>query len=803
MSNPPNSRVSQQRQHGFLQGLHNLMAIRGMPLPPALTGIPVPNYDHSTSPWSAIEPGSEVGTFKVAGKDVNLFRLWGTVFQNGGGRVLEANNAWASLLPQFDLPEEFPTVQANGSTSVAKMLSQYYMAILLPFEESYRKNMQENQRKASLANRQAMMGNAPMPGSQPMPQQAIPNNAAQMQRNVNTPVQGMVGGGQPANGMPRYPSMPPQPQSRPASGMLMQGADSMLPTNHAPDLNMLDQDGQGIKRKLEIGDLEKRARPRTEPQPGSPMSIPSMDRNPSEPPPQVPQAPSAPAVAPPRPRTQPSRRKIEYIPLAREVDTYGGRDLRFIEGETVFSAQRRPLRELNDWGTVDIECLTMSIRSRLGPELSYALTTFTLLSTMRGQTPGSGFPIQQCPDLLEEALDLVEDIAFGGYEESHDPTLDSFDDDASIVTNHQLVNHILDEQSLPFAGLEPHQGSKDADLGPQQRPANYIVTVFNIIRNLTVIDDNIRYLAHHTRLLDVLLRTCKVVEKDGAFKPASPALSLNDLVLIRKDMLYSLLALSGFTNLASPDIPPKAASRITKRIFELIASYLIDPQEAVPPTYSVQHIGIPFGGNMRPSTLVQIALETWNHFSQPDPIRKLMVKAIPHHLLWTLFEALVHRLPMSDLDFQLVSREIWLSHLEAIIMAIYSLAFMAPPDLKEKMRSDRKLKFNAISARMLQRFFMNGAELRAIFLVCARRVTETLKVLDDKKDPFENPVDSTGPTLSFGMGFADASDNGPEKGTGLLGGYSRDLWPTLTLREVQSDEIMFGELESLVRVECQ
>src|ERR1700722_14565805 len=99
------------------------------------------------------------------------------------------------------------------------------------------------------------------------------------------------------------------------------------------------------------------------------------------------------AVAPPRPRPQPSRRKIEYIPLAREVDSHG---LRLIEEELSRITRCRPLQDINEWGTVDIEALTMSIRSRLSTELSYALTTFTLLSTMRGQTPGSGFPIVQC-----------------------------------------------------------------------------------------------------------------------------------------------------------------------------------------------------------------------------------------------------------------------------------------------------------------------------------------------------------------------------------------------------------------------
>ena len=77
-----------QRQQGFLQGLANVMAKRGTPLPPALTGVPVPNYDPAA--WKGIDTSSEVGSFRLAGKDIDLFKLWGLVFQNGGGSAVSA-----------------------------------------------------------------------------------------------------------------------------------------------------------------------------------------------------------------------------------------------------------------------------------------------------------------------------------------------------------------------------------------------------------------------------------------------------------------------------------------------------------------------------------------------------------------------------------------------------------------------------------------------------------------------------------------------------------------------------------------
>jgi SWI/SNF chromatin-remodeling complex subunit SWI1 len=87
--NPTQAAVQlRQRQVAFLNGLANIMSKRNTPLPPALTGVPTPDYDHTNSPWKLIEPSSEVGSFRLAGKDVNLFKLWGLVQHNGGGHAV-------------------------------------------------------------------------------------------------------------------------------------------------------------------------------------------------------------------------------------------------------------------------------------------------------------------------------------------------------------------------------------------------------------------------------------------------------------------------------------------------------------------------------------------------------------------------------------------------------------------------------------------------------------------------------------------------------------------------------------------
>lgn len=137
------------RQYAFLQGLAKMMLSRNAPLPPSITGVDVP-FDPATSLWRQLEPGSEVGSIKLVGRDVDLFRLWLIVYQQGGAGKM-AQSAWLNVLSVFGLPEQLPHPQENGNTSTAVTLAQIYMSLLGAFDEAYNKNMSDNQRTA-LAN---------------------------------------------------------------------------------------------------------------------------------------------------------------------------------------------------------------------------------------------------------------------------------------------------------------------------------------------------------------------------------------------------------------------------------------------------------------------------------------------------------------------------------------------------------------------------------------------------------------------------------------------------------------------------
>lgn len=71
------------RREEFLKFVAGLMNARQTPLPSSITGIPSV-YDPATSPWKSIEPTADPGGFRLASKDVDLFKLWQLVLSQGG-----------------------------------------------------------------------------------------------------------------------------------------------------------------------------------------------------------------------------------------------------------------------------------------------------------------------------------------------------------------------------------------------------------------------------------------------------------------------------------------------------------------------------------------------------------------------------------------------------------------------------------------------------------------------------------------------------------------------------------------------
>lgn len=77
--------TSQPRRQRFLAGLSQFMIVLGTPLPPTLTGVPNPAYDSHKSKWKILAISTrDTGIVRIAGQEVDLFKLFSLVFQAGG-----------------------------------------------------------------------------------------------------------------------------------------------------------------------------------------------------------------------------------------------------------------------------------------------------------------------------------------------------------------------------------------------------------------------------------------------------------------------------------------------------------------------------------------------------------------------------------------------------------------------------------------------------------------------------------------------------------------------------------------------
>ena len=131
-------------------------------------------------------------------------------------------NAWPQLLPQFDLPEYLPAPTPNGQRATSAILASYYNAIIQPFEEAYRRNVQDANRKAMMAagrppGAPVVPNNPPNMLSQ-TPSSALPGTSSQLSGSVNN-MMGLlnqsVSGGQSAS--VSITGSPPASQTLPQS----------------------------------------------------------------------------------------------------------------------------------------------------------------------------------------------------------------------------------------------------------------------------------------------------------------------------------------------------------------------------------------------------------------------------------------------------------------------------------------------------------------------------------------------------------------------------------------------------------
>lgn len=513
------------------------------------------------------------------------------------------------------------------------------------------------------------------------------------------------------------------------------------------------------------------------------------------------------------------RRKIEYVPLVRVMTSHGGRELGPIESEFHQQTARRPARTIEEYGAVDIDWLTMSLRSGLRIEVSHALGVVFHLAWLRaGNGTNTGLPMAQCDDLADVLLDLLEETAFGTVPDAEEP------DDAhlneKIVTNRQLARYVQEAEDGLFAGLESDKQRKL--MGPETPPWEIIYTITIIFSNLSSVPENLGFFANFPRLLDVMLRVAMLaptqpVTPDTAPRPASKVLKLHHLLRIRKQVT-NMVSLIGYEYDLSRN-PPRTA----RRLYSLLAAILMDPEECHSPATHPQHPSfLQTLPPRQPSVIIDLALDAFSRVTHPDVNRTALGRNVPPEAVWALTQHLARLLPVTDSDISVIQNEIWLSFITKVAQCIYSLVVLAPTSIRRKMKSSPSLRTS------LTRFLRactregGGGASAAMYRNMApavrecvdfywRRIVEILRVIDEEEDPLASMFDpdghaggaGSGGAVGFGIGgsYGEHNSKPPARGTGVLGGIRNDfLWGAM-YQAAMTDATIFDDWENLVRVD--
>ncbi|GAA5922506.1 ARID/BRIGHT DNA-binding domain-containing protein [Sporobolomyces koalae] len=403
-------------------------------------------------------------------------------------------------------------------------------------------------------------------------------------------------------------------------------------------------------------------------------------------------------LAPPHRR---KRQKIQYVPTRRTEDAVLGYDLPLLEEAVQQAVARKRPRTAYDLGTVDIHSLTMSLRSRLASEVSFALNSLTLISMSirtHPQEPNSiPFPIKRCQDLYEELIDLLEETAFGdegGLDVvEEDEETDNFRSESSLQPDtypdlFQLACEEAGRLEAPCAADKPSRISHVSPGHASLRPVETMLSVTNILRNLSIAEDNATQMSRDPRLLEVLVRIANLPLSDsrssGSRYPVTVAAI--DLLTLKKDVLELLVNFDTSTRLEDHD---PATSR---SLFDLLTFFLLDAHRHASTHFDLSRTPGSASRLSQPPSLriapyVDLALGAFARLTLLDANRSLLSRLAPHDVLARLFESLVRLVPVSEGDFQILTHETGLVYVENLVMALYNLTYLSPPELKLELRT--------------------------------------------------------------------------------------------------------------------
>lgn len=507
------------------------------------------------------------------------------------------------------------------------------------------------------------------------------------------------------------------------------------------------------------------------------------------------------------PTGDPPKFKVEYMPVRRDVRTFGGWDLDMIDAQLgpILAGRSRFPRSVREMGFVDIEGLIMSLKSRLEVEVTYALNALFVLSA-GVQAPGFHLLLGLCEDLCDELLDLLEETAFDvsltkdGYEidVSQHIAAQHVELPPNTLSHAEWIAGVLEDEeqnrSLPTRGgkrrcvsrseegsVEKKGGSQYfhalADEREQIRKAQIALSVLDNLRNLSMIPDNFAYLNNMPRFFEILMRIITVLELEEADRRrrkaeqgtnTEPTVEPNgfvghpednedvlttvftpsEAVRIRKDVLSILASLAKESCMLS-----KMDTKTVLTLIAFLKSFITDAGETESlcgTTFQEVLVGFPPHPTVQPVARkvpqhADMALEAFSSIAQPDENRKLLSEILEDDQLVELGVGLIKLLPVSDTDFQMLKTEARLGYCERIAMSLFDIAYMGNASVKHRLKSAPGIK--GVMFRCIKRLMRVHPDFNHNpFSVLTRRLVEALRVLSDGDNMFDRP-----PLLGFGM----------------------------------------------------
>ena len=387
-------------------------------------------------------------------------------------------------------------------------------------------------------------------------------------------------------------------------------------------------------------------------------------------------------------------------------------------------------------GVCDIRTLTMSLRSRLGSEVSFALNSLGLLSAV-STTMGQPFMISLYPELFDELAELLEEVVDGADEDDWDgtdteghklrPRQEQQQQPQNRAKSHRMTastsaasaqarsrskeaervayNDVFREaeqeelellaprsrsrtrrKASGVTGLSETDGTKfnEDDRQPDaQRPtfagldrAELALQLLSLFRNFSYVPENLRPMLQDTRVVRSCLLAILSPRQMGAIPldtiPVAP------LRLSRKELLGARKDVVQFLgNLGYHLALQEHPSWVAQAALDLVDYFLeID-------TTHLEHTSLAY--SFGPG--LDAALYAWSRLALPDANRDTIAKlGSAASFLERKTDILLQLLPVQDPDLQYMTSESSLLRIELVAMSLFNAVYISSADIRKQVR---------------------------------------------------------------------------------------------------------------------